>query len=65
VSAFRASFGADAPPVQMRICTRFRRSDDKANDGVPSHPGHPPAMIHRILAVWPLMLFSRSVGSLP
>jgi hypothetical protein len=65
VSAFRASFGADAPPVEMRICTRFRRSEDKANDGLPSHPGYPPAMIVRILAVWPLVLFSRPVGALP
>jgi hypothetical protein len=65
VSAFRASFGADAPPVEMRICTRFRRSDDKANDGLPSHPGYPPAMIVRILAAWPLVLFSRPVGALP
>jgi hypothetical protein len=65
VSAFRASFGADAPPVEMRICTRFRRSDHKADDCLPSHPGYPPAMIIRILAAWPLMLFSRPVGALP
>jgi hypothetical protein len=65
VSAFRASFGADAPPVEMRICTRFRRSDDKANEGLPSHPGYPLAMIVRILAAWPLMLFRRPVGALP
>src|SRR5271154_6002121 len=65
VSAFRASFGADAPAVEMRICTRFRRSDATADDGLPSHPGYPPAMIIRILAAWPLMLFSRPVGALP
>jgi hypothetical protein len=65
VSAFRASFGADAPPVKMRICTRFRRSEEKAEDGLPSHPGYPPAMIVRLLAAWPLMLFSRPVGALP
>ena len=65
VSAFRASFGADAPPVEMRICTRFRRSDAEAEDGLPSHSGYPPTMIFRILAVWPLMLFSRPVGALP
>jgi hypothetical protein len=65
VSAFRARFGADAPPVQMRICTRFRRSDGKTNDGLPEHPGYPAAMILRILAVWPRMLFSRPVGALP
>jgi hypothetical protein len=65
VSAFRASFGADAPPVEMRICTRFRRSEKKTDDGLPSHPGYPPAMIMRILAAWPLMLFSRPIGALP
>jgi hypothetical protein len=65
VSAFRASFGADAPPVEMRICTRFRRSNENADDGLPSHRGYPPAMIVRILAAWPLVLFSRPVGALP
>jgi hypothetical protein len=65
VSAFRAGFGADAPPVEMRICTRFRRSEEKAEDGVPSHPGYPPAMFFRIIAAWPLMMFSRPVGALP
>ncbi len=65
VSAFRASFGPDAPPVEMRICTRFRRSEEKAEDGLLSHPGYPPAMMVRILAAWPLMLFSRPVGALP
>jgi hypothetical protein len=65
VSAFRASFGADAPPVEMRICTRFRQSEEKADDGALSHPGYPPAMIVRILAAWPLMLFSRPAGALP
>jgi hypothetical protein len=65
VSAFRASFGADAPPVQMRICTRFRRAEDKAKDDLPEHTGYPAAMILRVLAVWPRMLFSRPVGALP
>ena len=65
VSAFRASFGADAPPVQMRICTRFRRTEDKAKDDLPEHKGYPAAMILRVLAVMPRMLFSRPVGALP
>ena len=65
VSAFRASFRAAAPTVAMRICTRFRRSEDRADDGVPDHPGYPPAMMLRILAAWPRMLFSRPVGPLP
>jgi hypothetical protein len=65
VSAFRASFGAAAPRVEMRICTRFRRSEEEIPDGLPSHPGYPFALIVRILAVWPLMLFSRPVGALP
>jgi hypothetical protein len=65
VSSYRAGFGADAPPVEMRICTRFRRPEYKAEDGLPEHPGYPAAMILRILAAWPRMLFSRPVGALP
>ena len=65
VSAFRSPFGADAPPVEMRICTRFKRSEVEAEDGLPSHPGYPPAMMIRILAVLPFMLFSKPVGALP
>jgi hypothetical protein len=51
----------------MRICTRFKRSEEKekADDGLPSHPGYPAAMMVRILAVLPSMLFSRPVGVLP
>ena len=65
VSAFRASFGTDAPPVEMRICTRSRRSEEKSEDALPNHSGYPPTMMVRILAAWPLMLFSRPVGALP
>lgn len=65
VSAYRAGFGADAPPVEMRICTRFRRPEHKVEDGLPEHPGYPAAMILRILAAWPRTLFSRPVGALP
>lgn len=65
VSAFGASFGANAPPVEMRICTRFRRSEHKTDDGLRSHRGYPAAMMVRILTAWPLMLFSRPVGALP
>ena len=39
VSAFRAGFGPDAPPAQMRICIRFRRTEDKAKDDLPDDPG--------------------------
>ncbi len=49
----------------MRISTRFKGSGEKAEDGLRSHPGYPPAMMLRILAVWPLTLFSRPGGALP
>ena len=65
VSALRAPFGPDAPPVEMRICTRFKRSEQKTDDGLPSHPGYPASMMVRILAVLPSMLFSRPIGVLP
>lgn len=65
VSAFRASFGASAPPVQMQICTRFRHSQSIPDQGLPSHPGYPPAMMLRLLAAGLGVLFSRSMGTLP
>ena len=38
VSAFRAPFGADAPPVQMRICTRSKRSTKRSKPACPAIP---------------------------
>jgi hypothetical protein len=65
VSAFRASLGADAPPVRMRICTRFRPTEAKTGDGLPGYRGYPAAFFLRLFATAPLMLFSRAVGTLP
>ncbi len=65
VSAFRVGFGSGAPPVAIRICTRFRQSPAKVEDDVPSHPGYPPALMVRILVAWLPMLFSYPVGVLP
>jgi hypothetical protein len=38
VSALRAGFGAGAPPVEMRICTRFRRPETSLRTACPSTP---------------------------
>ena len=65
VSAFRSAFGAGAPPVEMRICTRFRRATEPLDDRIPSHAGYPPAMMLRILGAALAMLFRRPVGALP
>ena len=66
VSAFRDPFGETAPPVQMRICTRFRRTDAApADDGLPSHAGYPPSMMLKILAAAPGLLFAKPVEPLP
>jgi hypothetical protein len=65
VRAFRASFRADAPAVAMCLCTGFRRSEAAVEDGLRSHPGYPLWMFVRILAAWPMMLFSRPAGALP
>ena len=65
VSALRALFGAMR---RRRKCGSAPGSDDRKtrfNDGLPSHPGYPFAMILRVLAAWPGMLFSRPVGALP
>lgn len=65
VSAYRAPFGDGAPPVEMRICTRFRTAGAASGDPVPSHLGYPPAMVVRILGAAVGSMFARPPAALP
>jgi hypothetical protein len=64
VSAYRARFD-HAPPVEMRICTRFRSTASPLDEALPSYPGYPAAMAIRLVVAAVQMLFSRPVGALP
>jgi len=59
VSAYRARFVGDVPPLEMRICTKSRASDETLDLSIPSYAGYPPAMMVRLLGAMLLMLFTR------
>ncbi len=55
VSAYRARFGPDAPPIEMRNQTRYRRADTPLPDDIPNHPGFPPVLFLKLIgaiAMW-------------
>ncbi len=45
VSAYRARFQGDLPPLQMRICTKSKPYDDPLPTDVPNYLGFPPRLI--------------------
>lgn len=50
VSAYRARFHGDLPPLQARICTRFKPEGVVLSDDVPSYRSYPPSFIVKLLA---------------
>jgi hypothetical protein len=49
VTVYRDRLGADAPPIEMRICTRFRTGDTDLPGDVLTHKGIPFAFGTRLL----------------
>ena len=58
VSACRARFVGDVPPVEMRICAKFRTSHAPLDSRVPNYPGYAPRLIVRLLASRLAMAFA-------
>lgn len=58
VSAYRRRFVGAAPPIQMRICTKSRTSDDALDLSIRSYSGYPPGLIVRLLVSMLPMLFA-------
>jgi hypothetical protein len=56
VSAYRARFRGDLPPLQMRICTRFKPAAVDLPNDVPSYPGYPLRLMARLLVSGAAML---------
>jgi hypothetical protein len=50
VSAYRARFHGDLPPLQARICMKFKPDGVVLSDDVPSYRSYPPAFIVKLLA---------------
>lgn len=57
IPTYRARFGPNAPPIQMRICTSLAERPDAIPDDVPSHRSYPPAFIIKLLSSRISMLF--------
>jgi len=49
VSAYHGRFTEDVPPVEMRICTKFRTSGKILDSRIPSYAGYAPRLIMRLL----------------
>lgn len=50
VSAYRTRFHGDLPPLQARICTKFKPEGVVLSDDVPSYRSYPPSFIVKLLA---------------
>ena len=58
VSAYRARFVGDVPPLEMRICTKSRSSNEALDLSIPSYAGYPPSLMVRLLGSMLPMLFT-------
>jgi len=59
ISAYRARFRGELPPLQLRICTKFKPNGVVLPDDAPSYPGYPAGLIVRFLASRVAMLLGR------
>jgi hypothetical protein len=59
VSAYRARFHGDLPPLQLRVCTKFKPEGVVLPDDVPSYRGYPPTLFARLLAARVAMWLGR------
>jgi hypothetical protein len=59
VSAYRARFRGDLPPLQMRICTKFKPEDVILANDLPSYRGYPLRFMAKLLALRATMLLRR------
>jgi hypothetical protein len=59
VSAYRERFQGDLPPLQMRICTRFKPAAVVLPNDVPSYRGYPLRFMAKLLASGAAMLLHR------
>ena len=56
VSIYRGRFQGDVPPVEMRVCTRFRAGGPDLPGDVPSHAGFPARFLARLFVARIAML---------
>jgi hypothetical protein len=59
VPIYRARLQGAAPPLQMRICTKFKPENAMISDDIPSYATFAPKLLGRLLAARIAMLFNR------
>jgi hypothetical protein len=59
VSMYRARFQGDVPPLQMRICTKFKPENGDVPRDVPAYAGFPVKFLAKLLAARIAMLLHR------
>jgi hypothetical protein len=59
VSAYRARFHGDLPPLRLRICTKFKPDGAVIPDDLPSFSGYPPKLIVKLLSSRLAMMIGR------
>jgi len=59
VSAYRVRFHGELPPLQWRICTKFKPDGTALPDDVPNYRGYPPGLIMKLLTARVAMLLGR------
>lgn len=59
IPIYRARLGASAPPIEMRLCTRFLRDGETLSNDVPSHRDYAGAFMLKLLSARVAMLFGR------
>ena len=59
VPVYRARFGSNAPPLEMRICTKFKSGSGTLPTDVPSYPGFSLKFVGKLLGARIAMMFGR------
>lgn len=57
VYVYRARFVGDAPPIEFRICIKFKPEASKILDDVPNFATYPGGLMMKLLRARILMLF--------
>jgi len=59
ISVYRARFQGDLPPLEMRICTKFKPEKSDIPNDVPGYPTFPLKFLAKLLAARIAMLLHR------
>src|SRR5579859_4103149 len=59
VNVYRARLTDEKPPLEMRVCTRFKPQGSVIPAGVPQYPGYPFKFIARLIGARFSMMFGR------